>query len=109
MSAKFTLKGGESMKISELTSEMVKDYIGISDDDSDDIFGTLLMPAAKAYITGYTGLTEEQLDEHDDLAVAFCVLVNDMFTQRDYTTSIHRQVSPTVKTILSLYAVNHLR
>ena len=96
------------MKISELTSSMVKDYCGISDDDSDDIVGNMLMPAAKAYIKGYTGLTDEQIDEHDDLAIAFCVLVNDMFTQRDYTTSIHRQVSPTVKNILSMYAVNHI-
>lgn len=96
------------MKISELTSAMVKDYCGISDDDSDDIVGNMLMPAAKAYIKGYTGLTDEQIDEHEDLAIAFCVLVNDMFTQRDYTTSIHRQVSPTVKNILSMYAVNHI-
>ncbi len=97
------------MKISELTAAMVKDFTGISDDDSDNIVEDLLMPAAKAYIKGYTGLTEEQLDEHDDLATAFCVLVNDMFTNRDYTISSHRQLSPTVKTILSLYAVNHLR
>lgn len=96
------------MTISELTPAMVKDYSGISDDDSDDIVGTLIMPAAKAYIIGYTGLTVEEIDQHADLATAFCVLCNDMFTQRDYTTSIHRQVSPTVKTILSLYAVNHL-
>lgn len=97
------------MKISELTAAMVKDFTGISDDDSDNIVEDLLMPAAKAYIKGYTGLTEEQLDEYDDLATAFCVLVNDMFTNRDYTISSHRQLSPTVKTILSLYAVNHLR
>ncbi len=96
------------MKISELTSEMVKDYCGISDDDSDDIIGNLLMPAAKAYIMGYTGLTEEELDDHEDLAIAFCVLINDAFNQRDYTISMHRQVSPTVKNILSMYAVNHL-
>ena len=96
------------MKISELTSTMVKDYCGISDDNSDDIVGNMLMPAAKAYIKGHTGLTDEQIDEHDDLAIAFCVLVNDMFTQRDYTTSIHRQASPIVKNILSMYAVNHI-
>ena len=53
-------------------------------------------------------VTAEEIDGHDDLATAFCVLCNDMFSQRDYTLSIHRQVSPTVKTILSLYAVNHL-
>ena len=96
------------MKISELTAAMVKDYTGISDDDSDDIVGTLLMPAAKAYIKGYTGLNDEEIDEHDDLATALCVLVNDMFTQREYTISSHKQINPTVKTILSMYAVNHL-
>lgn len=96
------------MTISELTPELVKDYCGISDDDSDDIVEDMLMPAAKAYIKGYTGLNDEQLDEHDDLATAFCVLVNDMYTARDYTLSLHKQVSPTVKTILSMYAINHL-
>lgn len=96
------------MKISELTAQMVKDYSGISDEDSDDIITNMLMPAAKAYIMGYTGLTVEQLDEHDDLAAAFCILVNDMFTNREYTLSSHKQVAPAVKTILSMYAVNNL-
>lgn len=96
------------MKISDLTAAMIKDYCGISDDDSDDIITNLMKPAAKAYIKGYTGLTDEQLDDHDDLAVALCVLINDMYSQRDYTLSLHKQVSPTVKTILSMYAVNHI-
>ncbi len=96
------------MKISELTAELVKDYTGISDEDSDDMIENLMLPAAKAYITGYTGLTADECDKHEDLAVACCVLVNEMFTQRDYTLSSHKQVSPTVKTILSMYAVNHL-
>lgn len=96
------------MKISELTPELVKDWCGISDDDSDDVIGQLLMPAAKAFVKGETGLSDEEIDEHEDLAVAFCVLVNDMFSQRNYTLSLHQQVSPTVRTILSMYAVNHV-
>lgn len=96
------------MKISELTPQIVKDYCGISDSDSDDIIEKALLPAAKAYIIGYTGLTAEQCDEHEDIAIACMVLVNDMFSQRDYTISMHRQVSPTVKTILGMYAVNYL-
>lgn len=96
------------MRLSDLTAAIVKDYCGISDDDSDDIINNALLPAAKAYIIGYTGLTAEECDAHDDLTVACMVLVNDMFTSRDYTLSSHRQVSPTVRTILSLYAANHL-
>ena len=91
-----------------MTAALVKDYCGISDTDSDTLIENVLMPAAKEYIKGYTGLTEAELDEHEDLTTAYCVLINDMFTQRDYTISMHRQVSPTVKTILSLYAANHL-
>lgn len=96
------------MKISEITPEIVKDYCGISDEDSDDIIGQLLIPAAKAFIKGETSLTDEEIDQHEDLAIAFCVLVNDMFTQRSYTLSLHQQVAPTVRTILSMYAVNHV-
>lgn len=96
------------MRISDLTAAVVKDYCGISDEDSDTIINDVLLPAAKAYICGFTGLTAEQCDEHDDLTTACMVLVNDMFTSRDYTLSSHRQVSPTVRTILSLYAVNYL-
>lgn len=96
------------MKISELTAGIIKDYCGISDDDSDDIIEKVLLPAAREYIKGYTGLTAEQCDEHEDLSIACMVLVNDMFSQRDYTISMHRQVSPTVKTILGMYAVNYL-
>lgn len=96
------------MKMSELTAGIVKDYCGISDDDSDNIIEKVLLPAAREYIKGYTGLTAEQCDEHEDISLACMVLVNDMFTQRDYTISMHRQVSPTVKTILGMYAVNYL-
>lgn len=96
------------MKMSEITPQIVKDYCGISDDDSDDIIEKVLLPAAREYIKGYTGLTAEQCDDHEDISIACMVLVNDMFSQRDYTISMHRQVSPTVKTILGMYAVNYL-
>lgn len=95
------------MKVSELTVAVVKDYCGISDNDSNDIIG-IEMTAAKSYIKGYTELTDEEIDEHEDLTLAFLVLVNDMFSQRDYTVSSHRQVSPTISNILNMYAKNHV-
>jgi len=95
------------VKVSELTTAIIKDFCGISDTDSDDIIAVLI-PSAKAYIKDYTGLTDEQIDEHEDITYACMVLVNDMFTQRDYTLSLHKQVSPTVKSILSMHALNHV-
>lgn len=95
------------MKVSELTPTIIKDFCGISDTDSDEIID-ILIPSAKAYIKDYTGLTDEQIDEHEDITYACMVLVNDMFTQRDYTLSSHKQVAPTVKSILSMHALNHV-
>ena len=95
------------MKISEITPEIVKDYCGISDNDSDKIVN-VLMSSAKAYIMGYTGLSAKEVDLHEDLTTAFMVLVNDMYTQRDFTLSFQKQVNPAVSTILGLYAVNYL-
>ena len=96
------------MKISDITPEMVKDYCGISDHDSDELIKNVLMPSAKAYISGYTGLSEREIDSHEDISHAFMVLVNDMYTQRDYTLSFQKQVNPAVSTILGLYSVNYL-
>lgn len=96
------------MKISEISPEVVKDYCGISDNDSDEIIKNVLMPAAKKFIVGYTELSEEEVDLHEDLAQAFMVLVNDMYTQRDYTLNMNRQINPCVHTLLGLYSKNLL-
>lgn len=96
------------MKISEITPEIVKDYCGISDSDSDEIIKKVLMPSAEKFITGYTGLSAEEINAHEDLSTAFLVLVNDWYTQRDYTLSFQKQVNPCVKTILNLYSINLL-
>ncbi|MDE5620342.1 MAG: head-tail connector protein [Ruminococcus sp.] len=96
------------MKVSEITPEIVKNYCGISDSDSDEIIEKVLMPAAKTFITGYTGLSETEINQYEDLSDAFMVLINDMYTQRDYTLNFNKQVNPCVKTILSMYSVNYL-
>ena len=43
------------------------------------------MIAAKNYIMNETALEEEELDEHEDLAIAFLVLCQDMYDNRSYT------------------------
>lgn len=98
------------MTVSEAELNDVKVFCGIADEDDEDIDRAveMAMAAAKAYIKGYTGLTVEEIDSHEDLTDAFFVLCNEMYSQRDYTLSSHRQISPTVKTILSMYAVNYL-
>ena len=95
------------MKLSQVTLNIVKDFCGVSDNDSDNILN-LLMSSASDFIKGYTGLTAEQIDDFEDITDAYLILVNDMFSCRDYTLSLHKQVNPAVKTILGMHAVNYL-
>lgn len=94
------------MKVSEVTLQNVKDSVGFSGNDSDALF-KIYMSAAFSFISGYTGLTAEEIDEHEDIAIAYLCLVGDMFLNR-YTTVENDKLNPTVKQILSLYAVNYL-
>lgn len=94
------------MKVSELTLDIVKDYCGICDNDSDEMIEKVLMPSAKSFVKGYTGLSETEIDQYEDISIACMVLINDMYTQRDYTLSLQKQVNPCVKNILAMYSKN---
>ena len=94
------------MKISDIDTAIIEEYCGIS--DSEDL---LLMEgyksAAVAFIKGYTGLSEEQMDEHEDITIACLCLINDMYSERDYKVE-KTNLNSTAETILSMYAVNYL-
>jgi len=97
------------MKISEVTVQDMTDYLRL--DDASEIETaevTAFMTAAKNYIIGYTGLTVEELDEHEDLTVAYQVLVADYFDNRNFQTDKPTYVNRTVQSILSLYRLNLL-
>lgn len=96
------------MKINEISLQIVKDYCGISDSDSDEIIENVMIPSAKSFILGYTGLSSEQVEKYDDFAFALLILVNDMYSNREYTLNVNRQVNPAVKTLLGMHSVNYL-
>lgn len=68
------------MVISDIKARDVAEFLRL--DDASDPLLKPMMEAAQAYIIGYTGLTEEELDNHDDLWLAFMVLVQDMYDNR---------------------------
>lgn len=92
------------MKISEITDEQIKEYCGMSDDIS---ILEVYKASAKAFIIGYTGLTAEQIDTHEDITIAYCVLINEMSLNRDYTVKTDT-LNPCVSTILAMYSVNYV-
>lgn len=98
------------MKINELTTEIIKVYCGFSEDDNDsnELIEKVLLPSAKSYIKGHTGLTDNEINQYDDLTTACLVLINDSFNNRDYTISMQKQKNPAVTAILGMYAKNYL-
>jgi len=94
------------MKISEIALQTIKDSVGISDEYSDTLIG-IYKDSALAFIKGYTGLTAEEIDTHDDLTIAFLCLIGDMFENRSMTVEKDK-LNPTVSQILAMYAVNYV-
>ena len=97
------------MKISEITTQNLADYLRI--DDPTEIEETeieRMKTSAISFITGYTGLTETELDDFEDLTQALFVLVADMFDNRNMQTDKAVNVNKMVDRILGMHSVNLL-
>lgn len=68
------------MILSEIKKQNVAEFLRL--DDASDTLLTPIMDAARTYIEDYTGLTEDDLDDHEDLYIAFMVLCQDMYDSR---------------------------
>ena len=84
----------------------VKEYLRIYDDEDDAVIGTMLI-AAKSFIVGYTGLSENEIDEYEDLTAALLVLVAELYDNRLYTVD-NDKLNPIAKSILDLHCTNLL-
>lgn len=95
-------------KVSEITAQCVADYLRIPELTADET-NTLntLIGVSKAYISNYTGRTEEELDLFNDFVDVALVLIQDMYDNRTlYVNS--GNLNHVVETILGMHAVNLL-
>lgn len=96
------------MKVSELTRSAVADFCRvILEDQNEAELATLdaMTKAAKQYCISYTGLTEAELDEHEDITIALLVLVGDMYDNRQMYVD-KANINRTADTILGMHSVN---
>ena len=71
------------MKVSEVTLQYLVDYARIDDPTEVEIRELKEMKKqAVAQIKSYTGLTEEELDQHEDITQALVLLIMDAFDNR---------------------------
>lgn len=105
------------MKISEVTTDDLKQYANVYHDLDDKLFTTILA-ACKSFISTYTGLplvddpnttdvVEDNCDAHDDLTVALFVIANEMYDNRMMTLDA-KGINFVIKQILDSHSVNLL-
>lgn len=94
------------MKPSEITPDEVIKYARMDDMDA-DLSPEALLAAAKAFVKSYTGLTDEELDKHEEISIAILALCTDMYDNRQLTVE-NDKVNRVVETILGLHSVNLL-
>lgn len=96
------------MKVSEINLSLICDYCRIFEEDLTDGEKTLLeglKRAAISYCTSYTALTEEELDDYEDITTAVLLLIVDMYDNRSRTVD-KGNVNRTTETILNMHCYN---
>ncbi len=95
------------MTINEVTVEQVKQYAIIDHSEDDAMIHDILMPAAKAHITEYTGLTGEDLDKHESLTLAYIALCAFLYDNRSMNILNEKQ-NAVVQSFLDAHRINLL-
>ncbi len=90
------------MKVSEITTQNVADFLRL--DETDQIL-VPMMAAAKQFIMDYTGLSKEELDDHEDFYIAYMVLVQDMYDNRSMYVE-KANINHVVDSILFRHRIN---
>lgn len=94
------------MKVSELTLDVIKQYLRIDGND-DDILLNALLPAAIKYCTSYMGCTKKELDKYEDVTIVILSLISDSYEVRQFTTSTIT-LNPVMQGVLDLHCSNFL-
>lgn len=92
------------MKVSEITVELVKQYCRIDTSD-DDALLALILPAATNFCKSYTGLSNEEMDEYEDMTLAVLAFCGEMYEVRQVTMD-GIAINPTVAQILGSHSYN---
>lgn len=95
-------------KVSEITYEDAAQYLYIDEiTPADRNLLITLIGVARSFVSGYTGLTDAEIDEIPDFVIVVLILVQDMYDNRTrYVDST--ALNQTVETILGMHRRNLL-
>lgn len=96
------------MKVSEITQETILNHIR-EDADNLEYEDMVLLDAMKTasieFCKVQTGLTQDKLDEHDDVTIAVLTLISDMWDNRSMTIQ-KSNINIVVDAILGMHRMN---
>lgn len=93
------------MVVSDLSVDVVKNYLRV-DDDADDLLVGLIIDGAIRYCETYTGKKLSDFDESPDMVIAVLGLCADMYENRQHAVTGNMSVNPTTSQILGSHSVN---
>ena len=93
------------MKVKEIETENVAQYLRLDEYDEEEM--TALIDSAKAFIRSYTGLTDDEINTHDDFYIVVMILCQDMYDNRCMYVD-KSNLNKVVETILGMHCVNLL-
>lgn len=94
------------MTVSKLNADLVAAFCKVDDDATDkNLIESLFLPAAKAYVQGHTGLSEEEMDRYEDIPIAVCALCSHMYDNRSVEVTSDK-VNQVVMDIIGKYDKN---
>lgn len=95
-------------KISEITYQDVAEYIRLSEvTQNDQNTLTNLINISKDYISKYTGVAVENLDNYNDMVIVVFILCQDMWDNRTMYVE-NTNLNKVVETILGMHCINLL-
>ena len=95
-------------KISEITYQDIAEYIrlsGVSQDDQNLLNN--LKNISIDYISKYTGIAKEDLDDYNDMVIVVFILCQDMWDNRTMYVD-NNNLNKVVDTILGMHCINLL-
>jgi hypothetical protein len=95
------------MKVSEITVQNIADYLKLNSGDYTTAEINAYLAAAKAFIRSYTGLTDAEIDTHDEFMIVVYVLIQDMYDNRAMYVE-KSNLNHVVQTILGMHCVNFI-
>ena len=95
-------------KVSEITAQDIADYIRLDEPTTDET-NTLnnLLNISKAFISSYTGLATDDLDNYPDFVIVVFILCQDMWDNRTLYVD-NENLNKVVDTILGMHVTNLL-